>query len=444
MSRPSALVVPLLLMLVSVSGCLVGGADSTAEKEARERRSREVEGFGPSGDVAGPTDFPWSLLGVNATPAGGLAGYAWTIPNGSYFSDRYGYYQSFGIEIAPRIVSDVPVRLIEWHLLVFQRSGAEALKFFKASSQVGVEWSNSSLGAPRDSRSEPGLGVQALQIARAGAYGATFVPKEGSELILVLAARTEPAARFDVGIVPIARYQHQPAPNSSTFEEFLSQRNGNESTPARLLGTGEGIQFCHYSANNALGLSSWSWRTAAIKIERTTPSALPYTQTQSAQYSCRFESVQGYSLGFGSYLAFESVGYFDVAIASRGREFSGRGIIAEEFLLYVFGSPAAGFTGRPLFSFELDGLGASYSRMKLHAVQAPFTGLMTFSQLDLGATLEQLTGFKGPQEAALVVGQANNTIPPLMTTRLDGDSVVHEFEDGSAFAVHPFSAARPQ
>jgi hypothetical protein len=415
MNKPTPLAILGTLLLAALAGCADNGAkDSPTTDQAPTDELEKQVGATPSNLTKGAAvlslDTPF-LLSAEAGPDAPVSAFLWKIPKGGII--EYQPIPDFPDFVIKELVFGmVPVfpdgnaSLDEFSLLVF-RLGSDAEL---AAAYVGVPMQGvfSDVLTSSDLSSRPELGPTWLYLG-AGSL------EEGDTLAFVFAAKAEKA--MPVGLLLSPQSKDPDASPAADADELLGNRTA-VSLP--LAGSGAGFQYAAYLNFNLIFLTSiihQEFMTDTITVEdRVRGPAEPLATVRDATVSASYDGA-----GFSTSVAEEFVFSFLVPCAAAGKfdiELDAHGTVVSERNL-ILETPAASaylVTGLPLAFATGEGSGSSSSSLDFQLGSGCGLEIGVLEQMDLGATLGQLTGVPAATGGAAFSGLVGN-IPPVMFAR---------------------------
>ncbi|MEA3166588.1 MAG: hypothetical protein QOJ26_1460 [Thermoplasmata archaeon] len=421
---------PFLLMLLLVAALFAGCASTDApapvvvDPVAQVLGSDHLAAANATVDLATPF-----LLSAQAGPDAPLTAFIWTVPEGAVI--EYEPFPGFSFEMI--VLDVVPVgidglALDEYAILAYSL-GRTATAVGGALATPTSGFSGDLLGTtPEETAAEP-LAPQLFFMAGEGL-------EEGDQIAFVVAARSAEARPFGLLMAVVDEDTEDPS------EDAAELLDGRLAVPLEANGRGAGFQYAMYLQLNLFfppGFNEvYVVQTKAIQVTDDLPNlAEPVASARDRTVEATFPSAghtEAIVVALASptlVVACPQAGTFSIESDLHGTTTTFQNLLAGS-------GPAVLATGLPIYVGTGAGPGPSTTSLRLTEVSACGVDLIEVAQLDLGATLDELTGVPGQSYGFAFEGLTGN-LPPALADH--GDLVLSA--GGAPMRLHGAAAGLP-
>lgn len=397
------------------AGCIGMGGEqvdpaSTEQPDAQDETLDELFENATTDPDRNTTVDDWFAVDAESGPDAPLTAFQWTVPEGAVLDIEFfdEQHDTVVLEVVPHLPDDAS--LTEWAMLAFHE-GDDGQELRSALASVTVEQRSSIAVLEEEDTQEAELESSYLFL------GVDEVDA-GDTVTFVTTARTEQPADLGVAFRPLPVI---PASLTDPAEDPGELRAQEATSPIELTARANatGFQPAFYfegNVNGAFGFEAW---TEHVDVERGAPAdTRPMASVRDLTLSATFESASGW--GLGSAYHFGSSG---AETWSTSADVHGTTLEQNRHIVQA-GAVPGGFatnllTGFPVYFVIGDGEGGTDVQVDIegaHVNEQEFLGVF---QVDIGASLTELTGEAGATEAETFDGLADDR------TRLT-------YEDGTA------------
>ncbi len=410
------IVLTLMLAAVAFAGCAETTDDPAETEPVQEAASdlgNTVNATVQDGSFVSAEDADAFIMSGKTGPDTPLTSFHWRVPQGSmvpheYFSD----WSVLPLEFFP----STDATMSEWGLMVFQTDGNDA-QMVGMYAAVTTHTVSKLAVLPTETTQTPVQSGFFLTLS-------DFEVAEGDRLTFVVfgTSDTEDSLDFSFRVMDAdPDFDAEPPTKPSD----VLQGEVVELLP---YGSGSGVDLALYIDFNVLGIIGIeAWTDDVTVTDRLPADARPVANVRDVTISGAQDSDSGYTQSVGLFFAGDAVGLWSVDVDARGLQYGANSVIAESSAPYASLATFLVF-GMPLFAAEADGNGGSQIDFNLQFARPPSSSLLgdvtLFQQIDLGASLEELTGVRGNTAAFGFTGLAGNVPPSQVDMR--GDDLIIE------------------
>ncbi|MHB1260893.1 MAG: hypothetical protein ACYC2H_04175 [Thermoplasmatota archaeon] len=393
------LAVSCLLLALLVAGCATPEpAAPVAVDPVAELLG--VENLAPANATTG-LDTP-ILLSAQAGPDAPLTAFVWTVPEGAI--REYEPIPGFDYTVEEVTLDLVPVsddlELDEYAILVYSLGRtANSMGGIVATPTSG--YAGDLLGRTPVETPTQRLESQLLHLSADGL-------DEGDQVAFVIAARSDEARPFGLLVAVADEETEDPSEDAA---DLLDERLA---IPLEASGHGSGFQFALYLQFNLVfppTASTFELRTPAIQVTDGLPDlAEPAVVARDRVVEAQFPTG-GHTEAVVFALAAPLLTGACPEAGTFAIESDLHGTTTSLHNLLLGSGPTILATGLPIYIGTASGPGQATTRLEIRKVAACGIDLMEVFQMDLGATLEELTGVPAKDNTFVFEGLAGD-IPP--------------------------------